>query len=667
MPSEMCARVILDSPLPQLDRLFDYSIPDDLSNDISAGVRVTVPLRTAGRICKGFVESITPRPEFTGTLTAIESVVSPIPVLSPEIWALARAVANRACGSAADVLRLAIPARQVRVEKAYLAAQKLPAREHHDTRDERTRRGRPVETPEYDSGKIESVVTSRGRAAVTVNPHLIRASDSDWVGAWAVAMATAATHCLALDRSAILLVPDFRDQEQLLVALAQVIPDRLISRVDARLSNPDRYRAFLLGLGSEPRVVVGNRSAIYAPAARLGLLAMWDDGDPLYSEPNAPYAHARDVALIRQGISNCALLFFAHGRSIETQRLVEIAWLEAVRPPSIAHPRVVPTAQQGSQDPAVQHARIPSLALTTVREALATGPVLVQVARPGYAPGLACARCRLPARCRNCHGPLAVREHGGIPECASCEHPAARWRCESCDEPEFRASSVGATRTAEELGRAFPGVRVVVADGEKPVLTVRADPALVVATRGAEPIALGGYAAVILLDGDRLLSRESLSVAHDCLRLWTNAAALAARNAPVILAGVGGRLATTMVTWRHEDYAREELAERRSLGFPPAVRIATVTGTPESVSDAITSLRDLVETPRVNTVGPTTVAENHERTIVRFDYAAGDEVAKRLRAAVVRNATSRRRVPAEKGGYASPRVLRVKFDDPEAF
>src|SRR6185436_6072340 len=66
------------------------------------------------------------------------------------------------------------------------------------------------------------------------------------------------------------------------------------------------------------------------------------------------------------------------------------------------------------------------------------------------------------------------------------------------------------------------------------------EPALVVATRGAEPIAAGGYRAVLLLDGERMLLRESLRVAEDCLRWWSNAAALAAPGATVHPARVGG-------------------------------------------------------------------------------------------------------------------------------
>lgn len=224
--------------------------------------------------------------------------------------------------------------------------------------------------------------------------------------------------------------------------------------------------------------------------------------------------------------------------------------------------------------------------------------------------------------------------------------------------------AAGANRTAEDLGRAFPGVRVIVADGERTVQHVDARPALVIATRGAEPIAAGGYRAVLLLDGERMVARESLRVAEDCLRWWSNAVALAAPGAPTVLVGVGGALATALVTWQQARFASAELADRRRLRFPPAVRVATVSGTVDAVSGAIAGLG--VDPSDV--LGPVDTGPSSVRTIVRFDYAHGTEVASTLRAEVIRAATSRRRPAVPKGTRtAGAPPLRVRFDDVEPF
>jgi primosomal protein N' (replication factor Y) len=651
VPAASIARVLVDSPLPQLDRLFDYVIPPELAGLAVPGVRVKVPLRSAGRVADGFLIEVVESGEYAGVLSELDSVVSPIRILAPEVWALARKAADRAAGSASDIVRLAVPTRQVRVEKAYLA----------DDRNEPFPAVAAAAVEGYAPRVIESALAINERLAVDAVPGVREVGDGVWVGAWALTMAAAAASVLADGRSAILAVPDYRDQEQLEAALRAVLPEEAVVRLDAKQSNPDRYRGLLRCLGGGPLAIVGNRSVVYAPAENLGLIAIWDDGDPLHSEPLSPYVHTRDAALLRQELQGCALAFFGNSRSTEVERLVELGWLRSVSPVPLVLPKVVPTAQQATTDRLAAQARIPSAAWKIARTALESGPVLVQVARPGYAPRLACADCGQTARCQRCEGPLLQKSARSVPACAWCGALAVDWKCTNCEGEKLRLVGNGATRTAEDLGRAFPGVRVIIADGERQVLAVGPEPALVIATRGAEPVAAGGYCAVLLLDGERMLARESLRVGEDCLRWWSNAVALGAGGATTVLVGVGGALATALVTWRHSDYARSELADRRRLRFPPAVRVATITGTAESVAKAAAAAGVDPE----DVLGPVDLAPPTVRTILRFDYNRGAEVAASLRAELIRAATARRRGPASRGPGAP--TMRVRLDDVEPF
>jgi primosomal protein N' (replication factor Y) len=259
------------------------------------------------------------------------------------------------------------------------------------------------------------------------------------------------------------------------------------------------------------------------------------------------------------------------------------------------------------------------------------------------------------------------------PSCELCGAIAADWHCRHCDATSLRLVTAGSARTAEELGRAFPGVRVIVSDGERNVQTVDHRPALIVATRGAEPVAAGGYRAVLLLDGDRMLARESLTVAEDCLRWWSNAIALAAPRAPAIITGVGGDLARALVTWRQDQFSAAELPDRRALRFPPMVRLATVTGRPETVSTALEALPDSVpghESATIDVLGPVDAGDGLVRATVRFDYALGLEVARSLRSSIIRNATGRTKRQTSKASgtktsFRPPPPLRVRFDDTE--
>ncbi|MFB2599804.1 primosomal protein N' [Herbiconiux sp. P17] len=667
----LVARVMLESPLPQLDRLFDYLVPAALVADAHPGVRVKVPLRSAGRTARGYIVELAERGDYGGSLSEIDEIVSPLPVLTPEVWALARRLADRAAGSACDIVRLAIPPRFVRVEKAFIARQGGVGAASVDPAGADGSIVSGALTG-YSASDAAHLADPGARAAIDAIATVVPVQTADGVdhtvGHWALTVAELAASVFRAGESVIVAVPDYRDQISLEQALSHLGVGNAVVPLDARQARNDRYAHFLTALDGAPHIVVGNRSSIYAPVSRLGLIVIWDEGDSLQSEPLAPYVHVRDAALVRQEQSGCRLAFVAHSRSTEVERLVELGFLHQVFPSPRYLPRVVPTAEQDDADAPQNAARIPTAAWQVARKGLESGPVLVQVARPGYAPVLACQTCNAPAACTVCGGPLHVGRAGQRPSCTLCGAIAANWTCSHCQGTRYRFASIGAGRTADELGRAFPGTRVIVSDGERTVLTVDARPALVVATRGAEPIASGGYQAVLLLDGPRMLARESLRVAEDCLRWWSNAIALSAPRAPNVLVGVGGELAKALVTWQQETVAGSELGDRRRLRFPPAVRIATITGAADTVATALADLRALLsdeEWAKMDTLGPVPTDDGSVRAIVRFDYSVGGAVARHLRALVVKNATSRRAKAGRGAGYRPPPTLRVRFDDSE--
>ena len=659
MPPRRVARVLVDSPLPQLDRLFDYAVPDALAPSAVPGVRVKVPLRSAGRVVEGFVVEIGDDDPADRPLSDLESVVSPVAVLPPRLYALARAVADRAAGGAGDILRLVVPKRMVRAEKAWLAGAMPPT---------------PVVPPDAAQRAatvldafpgLSRLLHESARLVVDAPPRLDHLPEGTDVGGWAVLLAAIAVAALARGRSAVLVVPDYRDQEQLWAALASFVPEDAIVRVDSRQSGPERYAGYLRILADAPCVVIGSRSAVYAPAHDVGVVAIWDDGDPLLSEPLSPGVHARDAALVRQELEQSTLLLAGHTRTTDVQRLVDAGWVREVTAARRASPRVILSATREGE---ARGSRVPSAAFAAAREALSSGPVLVQVARPGFAPSLVCAECRTPARCGHCGGALRARQRGAVPDCTWCGRSARGWTCVSCGSDRVRMSSSGSERTADELGRAFPGTRIVVSDGEHPTTRVDGRPALVVATRGAEPVAAGGYRAVLLLDGDRMLQAGDLRIGESCLRWWSNAAALAAPGAPVHLVGVAGRLARALATWSQPAYARSELAERAPLKMPPTARVAMIEGTLAELDAAVSAVRAAIPMLDADAVlGPVPVEGGQTaRALVRFSYAQGRAVTTALRGAVV-TAALRTRRPA-KGRPPGPRnTLKVRVDvlDPE--
>lgn len=628
------ARLLVDVSPPHLDRPFDYLVPEPMSAAAQPGVRVKV--RFAGREVEALVLERLAATDHEGRLSRLSRVVSPVPVLTAEVATLVRAVADRWAGTAADVLRAAVPPRHARAETAVLAAEADALLDPQCDGPAAAGAGEPAAPPDpgpwsaYRGGPALVTRLAAGRQGPVPRAVWTATAGQDWPAALAVLVAAAR----AGGRGVLWLVPDARDVEAAASALREVL-DEEVGVLTADLGPAARFRAFLRVLRGHDRVVVGTRAAVFAPVQDLGLVVVWDDGDDLYEEPHAPGWHAREVAVMRSQAEGAALVLGSYSRSVEAAALVAegtarevVADRATMRARS---PRVRGLGDDAdlARDEAARTARLPHLAWATAREGLARGPVLVQVPRRGYVPALACRRCRELARCEHCHGPLAATSGHAVPTCRWCARPAGTWRCPACGDSHLRAVAVGAGRTAEELGRAFPGVVVRTSGRDEVLDVVPGSPALVVATPGAEPRAEGGYAAALLLDGRVLLDRPDLRAAEEAVRRWGRAVALvrpaAEGGAVVVLADASLAPVQALVRADPAGFAAHELAERASLGLPPTRTVAALTGAPDDVAAAVAALalpaeaRTLGPVPlpqRRTGAGPGTDGPTRVRTLV---------------------------------------------------
>jgi primosomal protein N' (replication factor Y) (superfamily II helicase) len=640
-------------PLAHLDRPFDYLVPDRLAPAAAPGVRARV--RFAGQLTNGYVLERRAESDHPGRLAYLERVVSPEPVLTPQIAALVREVADRYAGTLADVLRLAIPPRHAAVEAAGPDGVAPPPR-----------------PPAPGTGSWDRYAAGKAFLSALVAGRAPRAVWSALPGpGWAEEIARAAGTAAAAGRGALIVVPGARDLTAVDTALGGVLGHGCHVCLSAGLGPAERYRRWLAVSRGAVRVVAGTRAAMFAPVHDLGLVVIWDDGDDLHAEPRAPYPHAREVLALRAHRSHAAALIGGFTRTAEATSLIDSGWaaaLTASRPVVRDHvPRVQATGQDAelAQDPAARSARMPSLALRIAREGLAHGPVLVQVPRRGYLAAVACEGCRAPARCAVCAGPLAVEAADAPARCRWCGRAGAGWRCPECGYPRMRAVLTGARRTAEELQRAFPGTRVVTSGGPSVIAAVPRAPALVVATPGAEPRADGGYAAAVLLDGWVLLGRPSLDAAQETLRRWLNAAALvmpaSAGGAVAVVAEASLATVQAVIRWDPVTHAERDLAQRGTLGFPPAVRMASVTGPAAAVSQF---LAEAVLPGDAEVLGPVDTVpwaetsagdgEGTVRALIRVPRPRGLVLAAALRA-----------TQAGRSARKEPFTVRVQIDPPE--
>ncbi|MGI8888554.1 MAG: primosome assembly protein PriA, partial [Nocardioidaceae bacterium] len=493
---------------------------------------------------------------------------------------------------------------------------------------------RPVAEAPWEAEVGGQALTSRLAAGQSPRAVWTALADAKWPNQ----LAAAAAATLESGRGSVLCLPDVHDVNRVAGALRTLLRPVSFVVLTSELGPAARYRSFLAASRGEVQIVVGTRAAAFAPVRHLGLVAIWDDGDDLYAEPRAPYHHAREVLLLRAHHERAGTLLGGFSCSVEAQALLETGWavhLSASRERMrAASPVVHITGESDSElgrDPAATAARMPRRVFEVVREALQTGPVLVHSPRYGYQPALSCSRCWAPARCEVCTGPLSRTSRAAELTCRWCAAVPAPWRCARCGGVALRAPVVGALRTAQEWGRSFPKTSVVTSGCAQVVLVLDDERGIVIATPGAEPQAAAGYAAAVLLDTSLTLSRPGMRTEEEALRRWLNVAALvrpADSGGQIIAVGdPHSRALQALVRWDPVGFAVRGLAERRSAQLPPAFRLATVTASPEVLTDALAALQ-LPSSAEL--LGPVELEDGDARAVIRSPRARGVPLSRAL-------------------------------------
>jgi len=610
------AKVAIDSPLPNLDRLFDYAIPERLAISANVGARVQVPFGRAKKPVAGFIIETSLESDYSGKLSEIFDVVSPVPVLPASLYLTLKAVAERQACTLGDVLKLAVPNRSVAVEKKFLNSNL-------------------------------GYATHKQRTTGIISTSLLEPRNYRWTKR----MFDFAEKQNREGFSCILLVPDFRDQLFLKSAFDQMGKEFIDFSTERKAS--ERYESFLACLTPGNHTVIGSRNSIYAPLVNLGGIYIFDDGDENLVEPTSPYTHARDVALVRQSITNCDLSIESHYRSTEVQRLVEVGFMrdENIQ---FENPEVAVSDDM---------AKLPTMAWQAIRKsAIDDGnAVLIQVSGKGIARSTYCFDCGARAQCKNCHGPIWI-DSTNTPKCRWCSANNLDATCPDCGSNKLKQGSGGATRTVAEIGKSFPGAQIIESTGDTPILEIKAGKRIVVSTPGAEPRVEGGYGCVVILDAAQSLNRDSLRAKDIAIRNWSNAIALLSPTGRAVISGLPQALGQKLALWQQREIAAEELANRVELDFPPALRLASIQGEKTATAEVIGKLDGKL----YQILGPIGIKSDRsdvdQRYVIKYSYSQGATLAKELKSAIAQLTTGSVRTGSN--GRTS-RAIRLRMDDPE--
>jgi primosomal protein N' (replication factor Y) len=269
---------------------------------------------------------------------------------------------------------------------------------------------------------------------------------------------------LARGRGAIVLVPEI-GLTPMLVRAARSRFGETVSVLHSELSAGERHDQWWRIREGDARVVVGARSAVFAPVPDLGLVVADEEHDGSYKQDESPRYHGRDVAVMRARLEGCPAVLGSATPSVESHANALRGKYERLLLPRRIGPQGLPAVEivdrrevlRAGGDPILSPALRDALALRLARREQS----LVLLNRRGYATSLLCRECGQEAMCPNCSVSLTLHQGGRSALCHYCGHEAkAPTACPSCRGAYLRLTGFGTERVVEAIHAAIPSARL---------------------------------------------------------------------------------------------------------------------------------------------------------------------------------------------------------------
>ncbi len=636
------------APLPPVPRhdLFTYRVPSALQDRIQVGMRVRIPLGRQTRT--GVVAGFTAEPPATGDLRAILDLLDSTPFLPADLLELCRWTARYYLASLADVIGTIVPVRVPdaaqeislhllrrldpdeagaleRRARARSAAYRLLVEAPDGTvllRDaqaagisadalrflvtagiaERIRRPTPRRS-DAPPATMGPDLTAPQREAVGRIVDAVRRGDHGSFllhgitgsGKTEVFLAAAET-TLAAGRDVLILVPEIALTHQVVARVRERFGDT-VAVLHSGLGPRERWTEWRRVANGEARVVVGARSAVFAPLGRVGLVVVDEEHDTSYKQEEGIRYHARDLAVVRARLAKAVVVLASATPSVESyqaaldgrHRLLELR----TRPTGQPLPTVDVVDLRGrvrSFDTGLLSEELQA----AMAETLARGEQsLVFLNRRGFATYLQCPACGATADCPACSVTLTWHRARGALACHHCQfHRRPPARCESCQGPSLEAYGVGTERIESALRTAYPDMAVERLDrdvaqragAQRRILHSWHEGTIDVLV-GTQMVSKGhdvpGVTLVAVLLADQSLNVPDFRAAERTFQLLVQVAGRAGRGrrpGRVIVQTLRPTHAsiTAAATHDYETFVAGELGRRRALGYPPFTRLVLV-------------------------------------------------------------------------------------------
>ena len=432
----------------------------------------------------------------------------------------------------------------------------------------------------------------------------------------------AAQAALRKGRGVLLLAPEIA----LALEMERLVRARFGSEVavfHSGLTPKERREAFWRVRLGQARVVLGARSAVFAPVQDLGLVVLDEEHDAAYGQEEAPRYHARRAAWLRARESGAAFVLGSATPSLEAERAARTGALRRLTLDRRIGRRGLARVEVVDMRPLLrEHLRerrspgplvlSPTLAAGLEATAGAGRQALVLLNRRGYRARVICLRCGEVTECGRCGLPLSLHHRGHLAVCHACGRGSAPPEaCPRCDGDVLRAEGIGTEKAQEVVAALLPGVVVERFDrdttraaGERRRLLEAFRREEIGVLVGTQMIAKGldfpGVGLVGVLAADAGLGIPDFRAAERTFQLLTQVAGRAGRGdfrgrAVVQTLNPGHYAVAAAAAQDYRAFARTEMELRERLRYPPFVRLTVVTITAPTLAAADEDARELGE------------------------------------------------------------------------
>ncbi|HZO91128.1 MAG TPA: primosomal protein N' [Chthonomonadaceae bacterium] len=505
----------------------------------------------------------------------------------------------------------------------------------------------------------------------------------------------AIAHTLAAGRSAIVLVPEIALTAQVVDVFTGRFGEQ-VAVLHSRLSEGERHDEWRRMQAGQARIVVGARSAIFAPVENVGLIVVDEEHEASYKQENTPRYNAKDLAAERARLSNAVLLLGSATPSLESYYASESPTPTLSPSPPTPYP-LYPARGDGDEGrilriemrERIDNRPLPHVAVVDLRaefkqrRALFSQPLVDAMAarlarkqqiilflnRRGYAQFVLCRDCGYVARCPHCAVSLTFHAYDRSLKCHHCEYTArAPQTCPDCGGAKVKAFGIGTEKVEEEVVKVFPSARVARMDRDT---TARkgAHTRIVRGFRqgeadiliGTQMVAKGldfpNVTLVGVISADTALNMPDFRAAERTFQLLTQVAGRSGRGqnpGEVLIQTFSPDHYAIQAAVRHdyEAFYRQEILFRKELNYPPFSRFANLVCADESEARAqaravaLAAALERVTPKEVEIIGPASAPlarlKNQYRYHVALRAPTDAPLADMVRAALARLSPSDR-------------------------